>query len=155
MVTLRDVLTLNPKKSEADDEEKKHILDTYRALEDLITRAKQRLNPKAMWDILTGIRGVDEGAADKESKSEVERDKINHLTNHRVRAVTGLIPLHPNKPEKRKKSYTPEPLSKKEQKTRDRYLESVPAHFKNHYLKAVQGVRDLYDYDLDTEEPVE
>src|SRR4029077_5154937 len=103
MATLRDVLTLNPKKNESDEDEKKHILDTYRALEDLITRAKQRLNPKALWDILTGIRGVDEDA------TEAARDKINHLTNHRIRAVTGLIPLHPNKPEKRKRSFNATP----------------------------------------------
>jgi hypothetical protein len=148
-MTLHDVLMLDPKRKKSQDAEKKHILDTYRALEDLITRSKNRLNPKALWDILTGIRGVDEDA------SEADRDKINHLTNHRVRAVTGLIPLHPNKPEKRKHSFNSTPLNKEERKKRDKYLESVPNHFRNHYKKAVDGVRDLYDWDLDDEKPVE
>ena len=148
MMTLHDALMLNPKKKKAEDTEKKHILDTYRAIDDLVIRAKQRSNPKAMWDILTGIRGVDEGTSD------IERDKINHLTNHRVRAITGLIPLHPNNPEKRKRSFNPDALNKEDRKKRDKYLDSAPNHFKNHYGKAVDGVRDLYDWDLEKEKPI-
>jgi hypothetical protein len=101
-----------------------------------------------MWDVLTGIRGVDEDT------SEVARDKINHLTNHRVRAVTGLIPLHPGKPEKRLRSFNDTPLTEEQQKKRDKHLEKVPKHFRDHYEKAVKGVKALYDWDLKNETPV-
>ena len=96
-----------------------------------------------MWDIITGIRGVDDDAGD------AKRQEVNHLTNHRVRAVTGLIPLHPNKPKKRAESFNPDPLTTDEAAKRDKLLAGVPHHFREHYQKAAAGVRKLYGVDLD------
>lgn len=117
------------------------------ALKDLIARAERTGNWKAAWDILTGIRGVDDDT------TEAERDELNHLTNHRIRAVTGLRPLHPNNPKKRKNSVTEKPLDKDERKKRDKLLAKAPEHFRTHYEKAANGLIALYNWDLKDEVP--
>ena len=118
------------------------------AIENLIHRGKSRNNIKAVWDIMTGLRGADD------ETDEATRDEINDLCNHRIRAVTGLIPLHPGNPDKRNKSFHENLLTPKEIQKRDKLLKGAPYHFKAHYQKACRGVKALYDWDLENEKPV-
>jgi hypothetical protein len=120
------------------------------ALEELLSRCEKFNDHRPLWDILTGLRGADQLTT---GDSLEGREKLDHLTNHRVRYFVGIYP--PRQADKAA-SYNSTPLTDEEQELREKLLESkAPEHFEEHYEAAVQGIRKLYQYDLEKEESLD
>lgn len=117
------------------------------ALEELLSRCEKFNDHRPLWDILTGLKGVDQLIT---GDSPEARKKLDSLTNHRVRYFVGL---YPPRSANKEASYNSTPLTIEEMELRDKLLESkAPEHFSEHYEAAVAGIRKLYQYDLCREE---
>ena len=93
------------------------------------------------WYLLSFLRGFDGGLTDGESGKS-----LKGLTTERIRGFIGFS---------HKRFLVRDfPLSVEEQVRRDQLLnQEATSHFREHYQFAIWAVRDLYGYDLKTEEP--
>ncbi len=123
------------------------------AIEHLTNRTEAIGDHKPMWDLLVALRGIDEDSDQLPYPgSDDARQRLDELTNHRIRYFTGL---YPPRSDDKAASYNDKALSLADQKERNRLLNSCRKHFANHYWKAVEAIRDLYGYDLEKEQPVD
>lgn len=116
-------------------------MDLTEALRDLISRVeKRRLGNRVLWDVISALRGPDANV-----------QYPNDLKRFTVARLRGIIGMHFEMIDRRCDPLTPFEIHR-----RDELLEShESAHFKLHWEKAIEAVRSVYDYDLDTEQPIE
>lgn len=123
------------------------------SVDDLMSRAEDYGDHKPAWHILAAVRGTDDDYSKHGGgvSSSMKKDKVlDDLTNHRIRAVTGIKPFHDN-PKKQGKAFRDQPLELHERKLRDRLLDSGPVHYAEHYWEAVDAIKKLYQWDLQHE----
>jgi hypothetical protein len=99
-----------------------------------------------VWHLLTCLRGFD-GLLDKECLAGGISDRdLKELTTGRLRGFLGF--------RLQRFLVRNSPLLPEEQVRRDQLLnQEATSHFREHYQFAIWAVRDLYGYDLKTEEP--
>ena len=95
-----------------------------------------------IWDIISALRGPD-----YEFKDIEDNRRLKELTTARIRGVLQLEGAIGIAVETR-------PLSPEDRIERDMLLQSTNNHFRSHYRYAVEAIKVLYNYDLNSEEEI-